>query len=248
MIPKIILSGFMMAALLPAGAQTQAHFFSAIKVEFEKSISVRQLYKETQPEWYERIKDRLPVTALSYFEFTGDSSRSIFKPGKDVPIDPRASYRAVADKNIVFTDFKKGRTISQKPVFEETFLVEDSLLNIKWKITGDLRTIAGFECHKAIGILDDSIGIFAFYTDELMVSGGPEGIQGLPGMILGLGIPRLHTTWFATRVEVNDVDMKKVLPATKGKKVNRLTLMQSLEKVMKDWGPSGGKMIINFII
>jgi GLPGLI family protein len=154
----------------------------------------------------------------------------------------------VGDKNIVYTDYKKGVSISQKPVFEETFLVEDSLLKIKWKITGDLRNIAGYDCRKAVGILNDSIAIFAFYSEELLVNGGPEGIQGLPGMILGVGIPRLHATWFATKVEVFDVKMNKVNPVTKGKKLNRSAMMKALEPISRDWGTYGSKMLINFII
>lgn len=148
----------------------------------------------------------------------------------------------------MFTDYKKGISISQKPVFEETFLIEDSLLKIKWKLTNDTRTIAGYDCRKAIGILNDSIAVFAFYTDELLVTGGPEGIQGLPGMILGMGIPRLHATWFATKVEVNDINLNKVTPATKGKKVTRTALMKSLEVISKDWGDYGSKLVVNFII
>src|SRR5436190_16593487 len=105
---------------------------------------------------------------LNYYEFTGDTTHSIYQPGKEVPIDPRMWYRAVGDKNIVYNDYKKGTSITQKTVFEETFLVEDSLLKIKWKITGDLRNIAGYDCRKAIGVLNDSIAIFAFYTEELL--------------------------------------------------------------------------------
>jgi GLPGLI family protein len=149
---------------------------------------------------------------------------------------------------VVFTDFKAGKVVAQKPVFEETFLMEDSVSRIKWKITADTRIIAGYECRKAIGILDDTVGIFAFYTDEIMISGGPEGIHGLPGMILGVGIPRLHATWFATKVEVFDVNMNAVTPATKGKKVNKATMMTALDKVLRQWGNYGSKMIVNFAI
>jgi GLPGLI family protein len=228
----------------------QERFFSTIKVEFEKTTSVRQLMKELQEgsSWYEQNKDRYPVSMLNYYEFTGDTTKSLYQTGKDVPIDPRSWYRPVGDKNVVYNDYQKGISISQKPVFEETFLVEDSLLKIKWKISGDLRTIAGYDCRKAVGILNDSIAIFAFYTEELLTNGGPEGIQGLPGMILGMGIPRLHTTWFATKVEVFDVKMNKVTPATKGKKVTRKAMMKSLEVISKDWGTYGSKLLVNFII
>ena len=94
----------------------------------------------------------------------------------------------------------------------------------------------------------NNVTVFAFYTDELMISGGPEGIHGLPGMILGVGIPRLHCTWFATKVEVLNVNMNSVVPATKGKKVNRQTMIGALDKVLKSWGAYGSKVIVNFII
>ena len=194
------------------------------------------------------IKDRLPREAITEHVFIGDSTRSIYKPGKEADLDLRSGYRPVAEKNVVYSDFKTRRTVSQKPVFEETFLMDDSLVKIKWKLSTDTRLIAGYECRKAIGILDDTIAVFAFYAEELMVSGGPEGIHGLPGMILGVGIPRLHTTWFATSVEVFDVNMSSAVPATKGKKVDRATMMKSLDRVLRQWGEYGGKLIVNFAI
>lgn len=225
-----------------------AQFFNTIKVEFEKVVYVRQQYKELEPEWYEQIKDRLPQTSVSYFSFVGNNEKSLYKLSKEAVTDGRSWYQPIADKNVVYNDYKTAKTIAQKGVFEETFLVEDSLANIKWKLTNDTRVIAGFECRKAFGLLNDSIGVFAFYTDELMVNGGPESFHGLPGMILGLSVPRLHTTWFASKVEVAGVNMDAVLPATKGKKMSRETMTQSIQKALKAWGDYGSKMIINFLI
>ena len=108
--------------------------------------------------------------------------------------------------------------------------------------------IAGFKCRKAVGIIDDSIGIFAFYAEELLVRGGPETINGLPGMILGLAVPRLHATWFATKVQVAGVNLGAVQPATKGKKMSRQAMITTLDNVLKNWGAYGKKMIINFLI
>jgi GLPGLI family protein len=229
-------------------AQAQTRFYSTVKIEFEKTMNVHAYYKELDEEWYNYIKERWPKDVITYHEFVGDSSRSIYKPGKEAPIDPSTGYRGVADKNVVYNDYVNGTSIAQKPVFEETFLVTDSLTNIKWKVTPDTRMIAGFECRKAVGILDDSIAVFAFYTDELVIKGGPEGIHGLPGMILGVGVPRLHCTWFATKVEVSDINMKVVSPATKGKKVDRINMLKALDKVLRQWGTYGSKMIVNFEI
>lgn len=243
---KIIVFFSILFVALQTDAQTQFH--STVKIEFEKTVYVRQLYKDLSPDWYDRIKDRLPNETLSYFDFIGDTTKSIYKPGREMPVDPRSFNMSIADKNVVYNDYTNGTSITQKPVFEETFLVQDSLLKIKWKLTADTRTIAGFDCRKAIGLIDDSIAVFAFYTDEILINGGPEGAQGLPGMILGLGMPRIHTTWFATKVEIKGVNLSGVSPAVKGKKVDRHTMIQSLDKVLKNWGSYGKNMVWNFVI
>ena len=242
---KIILIPILYFAFI-AKAQTQ--FYSTVKIEFEKSMNIHAYYKDLDEDWYNWIKDKWPKTVTNYYDFIGDSTHSIYKPGRESNIDMRTGYRPVADKNVVYNDYSKGLSVAQKPVYEETFLMQDSLTKINWHITPDTRTIAGFECRKAVGILDDSIAVFAFYTDELMISGGPEGIHGLPGMILGVGVPRLHTTWFATKVEVFNVNMSAVTPAIKGKKVDRATMMKALDKVLRQWGNYGSKMIVNFEI
>ena len=239
---------FIACLFFASAISSQTVFHHTVKIEFEKTVYVQQLYKESIPRWYETIKARLPETTTTYFDFIGDSTKSIFKPGREVKLDPRMINEFAADKNQVYTDFKTQKITAQKPVYEETFLVDDTLSKIKWKLTSDTRMIAGYECRKAVGILNDSIGVFAFYTDEIMVSGGPESITGLPGMILGLGIPKIHATWFATKVEVNNINMSNVTPATKGKKVTRAEMMQALDKVLRQWGTYGSKMIVNFAI
>lgn len=239
---------FSLLIIVPALLNAQTNFFGKVNIEYEKVLSVHQLMKQIEPEWFEESKDHMPVELKSYFSFTGDSTHSVFKQTKEAVVPPGMWFRSIADENTVYNDYTTGRTITQKPVFEETFLVDDSLLNIKWRITSDTRNIAGFECRKAVGIIYDTVAIFAFYTDEIMISGGPEGIHGLPGMILGVGIPRIHTTWFATKVEVNGVNMSAVKPMTKGKKVDRQTMTQSLSKVLTNWGSYGKNLVLNFVI
>jgi len=245
---KILIGLLLFIFAIDAKSQSQPKFFGTVKIEFQKTVYARQLYKEMYERWYDMFKDRVPAQVVNYYDFIGDTTKSIFKPGKEAPFDPRSWYQSVADKNIIYTDYAADKIIAQKPVYEETFLVEDSILKIKWKLVPDTRVIAGFECRKAVGIIDDSIGVIAFYTDEILVKGGPESIGGLPGMILALSVPRLHTTWIATGVQVNDVKMNAVTPATKGKKVTRGSMVGQLEKVLKNWGDYGRKMIVNFLI
>ena len=228
--------------------QSQQIFIDEVSVDYAKTVAVWPLMKEMEPEWFERQKDYMPKETISYFNFTGDTAKSVYKRTKEAEVPRGMWFRPFADENVVFNDYTNGITTTQKPIYEETYLLQDTLLNIKWKITADTRTIAGFNCRKAIGFLFDTVAVFAFYTDEITISGGPEGIHGLPGMILGIGIPRLHTTWFATKVSITGLNMKSVVPAIKGKKTNRSNMLSTLNKVMKNWDQYGQKMLLAFVI
>jgi GLPGLI family protein len=59
-------------------------------------------------------------------------------------------------------------------------------MKIEWKLSpNETREFAGFMCRKATGVIFDSVYVFAFYTDEITVSGGPMGLHGLPGYDYG---------------------------------------------------------------
>jgi GLPGLI family protein len=239
---------FFLFFIICASAGHAQTFHPQVKIEFEKVVYVRQQYKELFPEWFDEFKNMIPEKVTNYYEFLGDTTQSLFRETKEAVLPPNTWYEEVGNKNVVFNHYASLRTITQKPVAEETFLVEDSLLKIRWKLTADTRTIAGYDCRKAIGFVDDTLAIFAFYTDELLVRGGPESVHGLPGMILGVGVPRLHATWFATKVEVNGLSTVSLKPATKGKKVSRTQLMTQLDAVLKNWGKYGSSMRLNFLL
>ncbi|MFT4025015.1 MAG: GLPGLI family protein [Flavihumibacter sp.] len=150
-----------------------------------------------------------------------------------------------AKSNIVYTNFKTLEYHSRRKVFEENFEIVDSLSKISWRLTSETRTIAGFECRKAVGIICDSVYITAFYTNDIPVSGGPESFGGLPGMILGLAVPRLYSTWFATKVELTEPPATAFTPAKAGrlKKMNAAELAPFLKNTFTDWGSRGAKFI-----
>ncbi len=240
-----LLLGLALAGIMAANGQQI--FLDKVTVEYAKTVAVWPLIKEIEPDWYEQAKDHIPKQTISYFSFTSEGNKSVYKRTKEPEVPRGMWFQPFADDNTVYNDYTTGTTISQKPIYEETYLLQDSLLNIKWKITSDTRNIAGFECRKAIGVLFDTVAVFAFYTDEIMISGGPESIHGLPGLILGMGIPRLHTTWFATKVNL-DVNPKTIVPATKGKKNTRQSMLTSLNTAMKRWESYGQKLILAFVI
>jgi len=125
--------------------------------------------------------------------------------------------------------------IIQKNIFGSAFNIEDSILNIKWSLTNENRNIAGFNCKKAVGKIFDSVYVFAFYTDEIMISGGPCSINGLPGMIMGVTIPRLFTSWIATKVSVNNVAVNTIQPTPSKKYYTMPFVEKTIQDRTKDW-------------
>ncbi len=132
---------------------------------------------------------------------------------KEKKTDNAASFlldEQSADDNI-FTDLETHEFSRSTQVLGESYRIKDFNPIVKWKITDEVREIAGFECNRAETILYDSIYVIAFFSNRIESTGGPLGFSGLPGMILGIVVPRLNLTLFATKLELANTDpIKKV--------------------------------------
>lgn len=133
-------------------------------------------------------------------------------------------------------DAKLSKQEVSSPYFEG--VIEDSLLNIKWKITDEYRSIAGYECRRANGVILDSIYVVAFFTDQIPVSSGPENFHGLPGMILGVSVPDLNYTIYATEIKIEPAQIKTEMGNRRSSKSTRKKLLDDLERIVKSYNPS----------
>lgn len=244
---KYILSCIALITLFTANAQDV--FVAAGKIEFEKKFN---MYKEMdtwnedgEDDWINQMKKSIPQYDITYFNLYFDNNKTMYKPGKEVVKPPGTPdwFLGPATDNIIFSDYSTATAVASKNIFENTYLIQDSIRHFNWRITPEIRTIAGFECHKATTIIMDSIYIIAFYTDQILTSGGPESFGGLPGMILGLVVPRISTTWFATKLELVPVKPEDFTLPKKGKKTDEEGLMKTLQTSLKDWGKYGQRNI-----
>lgn len=220
----------------PYFVAAQITFIGKGKIEFERKENLHKQFTEDN-EFANEIKKNTPKYKTTYFDLYFDGDQSLYKPGREEQAEKAVFFgEGPASTNTVFNNYSTKTTSSQKQIFETQYLIQDSLRKITWKLTSDTRRIAGFTCRKATGIVNDSVFVFAFYTDEITLSGGPEGFNGLPGMILGIAIPRINTTWFATKVELYNVTPKDLAAPVKGKKTNYVQLQEILNKSLSDWG------------
>ena len=149
-------------------------------------------------------------------------------------------YNSYNEKS-VFTDLDKKQIVKKIFIAADYVLIEDSVSTVKWKIENETRKIAGWECRKAVGKINDSVYVVAFYCPEIIPQLGPELFTGLPGTILGLAIPQYYTTWFATKVELANNDENKIVaPSIKKaklyskKELAELLMQKDKTKSIKD--------------
>jgi GLPGLI family protein len=207
------------------------------KIEYERKTNIhRQMDDMENNEWFERMKAQIPKFKTTYFDLYFNENKMMYKPGREVE-DPLKMFGAgPATTNVVLTDFGQKTVNANKQVYEQKFNVQDTLRQLQWHITDEIRTIANYKCRKAVAKVCDTVYVVAFYTEDIMVSGGPEMFGGLPGMILELAVPRLYATWVATKVEIAAPKDTDFTFAEKGKKVNQKELGESLQSSLKSWG------------
>ncbi|MEO6812732.1 MAG: GLPGLI family protein [Ginsengibacter sp.] len=221
---------------------SQTIFIQKAKIEFERKVNA---WASISGDYADQLKKSIPQYRIDHFNYESDGNKSIYKLNEESA--SKAQFGYPANDNIVFSDYNSNKYIAQKNVFEKSFLIEDSLRKATWKFTNDFREIAGFNCRRATTMIMDSIFVVAFFTDEIMIPGGPESFNGLPGMILGLVINRLHTTWYATKVEL-DINAKNIVPPAKGKKINIKELNETLKNSFSNWGKGAEKNIWSIMI
>jgi GLPGLI family protein len=203
-------------------ASAQVKFISSGRIEFEKRVNQFSFYDKEDDEapWVIEMKKTFPkmVNEIYYLDF--NEQKSVYKLAKENTDVKYMWGRKPSETDVTVQDVQNNQILVQRDIFEQTYLVKDSLRTYEWKISNETRTIAGFECRKAVTKICDSVYIVAFYTDEITVSSGPESFGGLPGMILGLAVPRLQITWFATKVELKEPTETMLSPKQKEKQLH----------------------------
>ena len=147
-------------------------------------------------------------------------------------------------KNTTYQNFNSGEMKREFNFMGTKIYLTDSVKTRKWIITDSHRDIAGFDAKQAVWVANDSTKIFAWYTEEIVPSVGPESFNGLPGAILGLAIEDGGVVYFAEKVKpLSNENFKELMP--EGKKKNTYTITQLheyVDQLLKGRGMSGGRM------
>ena len=234
---------FMLALVLFVQTNyAQQQFIQSGRLYFEKKTAQLSLFQSLvegeDNVFLDEMKKSYPKLVTDYYTLDFNAAGSLFRLEKEVPENKYMLMGTSPDlKSYTAHHFDDSTITMRLNIFENSYLIKDSLQQYSWKITGEVREIAGFLCRKATTRIGDSVVVVAFYTDEILVKSGPYNFNGLPGMILGIAVPRLHMTLFATRLEQANQLSSITYPAeNKPRFVTRKRVQSDIEKGVNDWG------------
>ncbi len=133
------------------------------------------------------------------------------------------------------TKLKENKIMDAYEVIGKKYVVEDTIQAIKWKILNDIKEVAGHICMKATTV--DAIRghqIAAWFAMDIPLPFGPEGYQGLPGLILELDYNDGAQIVSADKIDVKKLTTELDIPAKlKGKQVNQAFINAAAIKHIK---------------
>ena len=185
------------------------------------------------------VENEMPQTRKDNFELYFGNNQSLWKAAEQENEDATSSsdnggmqiHMVVAGSNdVMYCNFETGKKTERREFLDKTFIVDDSIRKIKWKMTGEIKTILNHSCMKAIATrvstqmrmtmdngkterkeIQDTANIVAWFTNDIPVPAGPAEFQGqLPGLILEMDISDGRQTFIATGIlDKNDLSIIK---------------------------------------
>lgn len=238
----------LMLVLLGVSAKAQYAFFPQEgTIEYDKTVHVKNLLQryigtlkddDFTKKYYSEILEKVEEKTVfkKKLSFRGDEMSLESVDSTYSPLVNNLLNGGLLDsRSAIYQDLKKDQVISKFDISGSTVLIQDSLLDVRWKITDEYREIAGYQCRRANGVVLDSVYVVAFYTDQIPISVGPGTIHGLPGMIMGLVIPEQHYNIYASKVSVAAPEIKAVTGKKKDKPMTRIEVRQTFKDLLGRW-------------
>ena len=251
---KTLLISLLLIVLCSSLFAQQVKLMATGSIEFTKTVNVYAIAKKMLlPEnVYEHYKNTHNQFFALKSTLSFKDNQTVFIPqinenSNTVNVYNNIPFPFADQRNLVFVNWITNSSITQKQIFEQTSLVEDSVRKIKWKITDEFRDVVGFTCRRANAVILDSIYVVAFYTNEIHTSGGPESFGGLPGMILEVALPHENVIWRATSV-IETTSENKIIPPNKGDKVDNKQLLDRIKSAIKTLTPQLSDLLLKDLL
>ncbi|MFN8304754.1 MAG: GLPGLI family protein [Saprospiraceae bacterium] len=197
------------------------------------------------------VRAMMPEWRVSKAELLFSASESLFHNLPDEDEDEPAEGGPMVIKMqrpeaIFYRNYSSGRKVDSREFFGKVYLIDDSLATPGWKITGQTKTILGYNCLEAT--TQDTVRkrqITAWFTDAIALSSGPAGFGQLPGMILELDINNGELIFTATKVNFRKLKKNELAAPKKGEKISDADFQKMVAERMRENGGRPMRIIRN---
>ena len=220
------------------------------QVVFERTIKTRSA-------GYNNTVATLPPTQTDEYILLFANNQSLWQlfraatAEQGTPTAQGTVYKII-DRNETYFNFSTATRLEEKEVLDQTYIVQNSLLKINWKITNETKKILDYTVQKAVAqhlityfqtVMEnralkpekrtDTASITAWFTNAIPVPAGPAAYQGtLAGLILELELNKGQTVYKALKVspKVNVNAIKE----PKGKRLSAAAYALEKNRQMKE--------------
>lgn len=142
------------------------------------------------------------------FTLIEDEKSSLFEINNyDETTKGSAIIVAKVDAPGMFFDKTENIFYYQGSIYGKAFYIKDDTAykSLNWQLENESKTILGIVCKKAT-VTFRGRKYVAFYSDEIIVSGGPFKFRGLPGLIMHVYSDDFYYEYLATNIQQRNVD------------------------------------------
>ncbi len=219
------------------------------------------------------MEQQLPRSRTDKFELVFGNNQSLWKAAEQEPENDHTGGEGgmqirmivAGTDDVLYNNFETARSVEKREMMGKTFIIEDSLRSLKWKMTGETKTILGLPCMKAVTSrintrtsmnidngkmerkeIQDTANITAWFTSAIPVSAGPAEYQGqLPGLILEMDVNNGRQTFKALTLH-KKADLAIIKEPSGKKRYTPEEFRKERDKMMEEMqrNNQGGQRII----
>jgi GLPGLI family protein len=208
------------------------------------------------------MEQQMPSTRTDKFELHFGKNQSLWKQAESENSDDNvfsaeggAQVRMIVAGNddVLYSNFETGKRVEQRELLDKTFIIDDTLAKLKWKMTGETKSILDHNCMKATAVwtskrtmmnmnngvmerkeIEDTANLVAWFATDMPVPAGPSLFQGqLPGLILELDIKDGTEIYKALSI-AGKTDLAIIKEPTGKKRYTQPEFAKEREKMLKE--------------
>lgn len=258
---RTMMAGFSTKALAAAGCLVLS--VSLLQAQQKSGRVVYERVSQMQARFnINGVENIMPQTRKDNFELTFGNNQSLWKAVEQDNDDFTTTsdgsgaqiHMIVAGSNdVLYCNFETGKRTEKREFLDKTFIVDDSMSSLKWKMTGETKSILNHNCMKALATristqtrmtmdngkmerkeIQDTSNIVAWFTNDIPVSAGPAEYQGqLPGLILEMDVNNGRQSFIARSIS-EKADLAIIKEPTGKKHYTPDEFKKERDKMMKE--------------